>query len=1040
MPATGGLCGPSSSSTLTVILANATRPRREWALVVTAVTGGVLVTLYCVRRGPCGRRRSAEKFGCYTPWFALPLRSAARPEMTRANNDDTRLASDGLAGVTREAGAPVRGRLAADQHFGPYRIVREVGRGGMGEVYEADEVETGRRVALKLLSHALVDRQAIDRFLREGRLAASVSHPNSVYIFGSHEIDGIPVIAMELVSGGTFEDLVERQGPLAPTAAVEAALQLIAGLEAAESRGVLHRDIKPSNAFVDAAGVVKIGDYGLSVSTSGGDETRLTMAGTFLGTPAYASPEQVRAAALDVRSDIYSVGATLHFLLTGQPPFPQKGAMQVLAAVLQDTPESPRKIARVVPEALAQVVLRCLKKDPAARYASYASLRQALLAFSRQPVTTAPLSLRFGASLIDTLVLALIVTAPMHSVTVRWQGWLALAAAVLQIALKLPYYAVLEGRYGTTLGKRLLGLRVVSANGTPAGLARAAIRAAVFLTVYAARDFVPWPDPVTFGLALLALFATARRRSGLRGLHEVASGTRTVVATRALVSSRKRQRPSTVRPVANGALTLGGYAVRERLWERDGEALDAAWDSALDRTVWIHHVAPQTSPLSPVRQMVARQTRLRWLASRRSADEHWDAYEAIDGGPPEVESSDAVLAILGDLASECERALADGTMPVRVSADRLWLSSDGAIRLTEFSVSGASAAPPIEVREVRTAQAFLYAAGVESVGGDLARAPLPLAVRAVIDRIGQGGYATFTDIADALRAASRSAARISTPQRIGAVALGAVLVVLTLALNAWKIPAALALRQQPEIETLGLMLNRQLFLEGGRGTSVFAQWRSRNPGSTYTAPEREAFRIYVGDRFGALLSDSATWDLLDRYWSNGDAIAAAGKQARAAAAAASPDERRRAAQTAGAIVADVVQRPVAQSNAWLDQFLSLNADVAKGLFTFGAMAVVIALIFRGSVVLRLLGCGIAGPDGTRASWLRAWARTLFAWLPMLAACALFQWGLRMDLHAMVGPSLFVLANALMIGGAVVAVWRPAWSLHDRLAGTRIVPK
>ncbi len=786
--------------------------------------------------------------------------------MTRANSDDTHLASDGLAGVTGDAGTPARGpRLAPDQHFGPYRIVREVGRGGMGEVYEADEVETGRRVALKLLSHALVDRQAVDRFLREGRLAAAVSHPNSVYIFGSHEIDGIPAIAMELVSGGTLEDLVERQGPMAPTAAVEAALQLIAGLEAAESRGVLHRDIKPSNAFVDAAGVVKIGDYGLSVSTSGGDETRLTMAGTFLGTPAYASPEQVRAAALDVRSDIYSVGATLHFLLTGRPPFPQKGAMQVLAAVLQDTPESPRKIAPVVPAALAQVVLRCLKKDPAARYASYTSLRQALLAFSRQPVTTAPLSLRFGASLVDTLVLALIVTAPVGTLTVRWQGWLALTAPVLQIALKALYYAVLEGRFGATLGKRLLGLRVVSANGTPAGLSRAAIRAAVFLTVYAARDFVPWPDPVTFVLALLALFATARRRSGLRGLHEVASGTRTVVATRALVSSRRRRRPSTiVHPVASGALTLGGYAVRGRLWKRDGEALDAAWDGALDRAVWIHHVAPQTSPPSPVRQMVARQTRLRWLASRRSADEHWDAYEAIDGGPPEVQSSDAVLAIVGDLSSECDLALADGTMPAVVSADRLWLSSDGAIRLTEFSVSGASAAPPIEVREVRTAQAFLHAACVESVGGDLSLAALPLSVRAVIDRIGQGGYATFTDIAAALRAASRSAARISTPQRIGAIALGAVLVVLTLALNAWKIPAALALRRQPEIETLGLMLNRQLFLEGGRGTSVFAQWRSRNPGSTYTAPEREAFRIYVGDRFGALLSEPATWDLLDR--------------------------------------------------------------------------------------------------------------------------------------------------------------------------------
>src|SRR6185436_8652390 len=118
--------------------------------------------------------------------------------------DETHLVSDG-AGVTHEssAGGPPTGssRLIANSTFGPYRVIRELGRGGMGEVYEAEEIDTGRRVALKLLSRALGDRQATDRFLREGRLAAAVSHPNSVYVFGSHEIDGMPAIAMELVAG-----------------------------------------------------------------------------------------------------------------------------------------------------------------------------------------------------------------------------------------------------------------------------------------------------------------------------------------------------------------------------------------------------------------------------------------------------------------------------------------------------------------------------------------------------------------------------------------------------------------------------------------------------------------------------------------------------------------------------------------------------------------------------------------------------------------------------------------------------------------------
>jgi serine/threonine protein kinase len=153
--------------------------------------------------------------------------------------------------------------------YGAYRLVRLLGKGGMGAVYEAEHLETGRRVALKVLGHSLDSPEARARFLREGRLAASINHPNSVYIYGTEEIEGTPVIAMELVAGGTLQDQVRQEGPLPVTGAVDAILQIIAGLEAAQAAGVLHRDIKPSNCFVDAEGTVKVGDFGLSISTAG---------------------------------------------------------------------------------------------------------------------------------------------------------------------------------------------------------------------------------------------------------------------------------------------------------------------------------------------------------------------------------------------------------------------------------------------------------------------------------------------------------------------------------------------------------------------------------------------------------------------------------------------------------------------------------------------------------------------------------------------------------------------------------------------------
>ena len=188
--------------------------------------------------------------------------------------------------------------------FGDYRLLGLLGRGGMGTVYEAEQIATGRRVALKMLGQQLDSSDLRKRFLREGRLAASVNHPNSLYVFGSEEINGLPVITMEIAGGGTLKDKLKKNGSLKVTEAVDAILDIISGLESAFAGGVLHRDIKPSNCFVSSDGSVKVGDFGLSVSTLARTDTFVTAYGKIMGTPAYSSPEQLRGNALDLRADI----------------------------------------------------------------------------------------------------------------------------------------------------------------------------------------------------------------------------------------------------------------------------------------------------------------------------------------------------------------------------------------------------------------------------------------------------------------------------------------------------------------------------------------------------------------------------------------------------------------------------------------------------------------------------------------------------------------------------------------------------------------
>ena len=244
-----------------------------------------------------------------------------------------------------------------------YRIVGLIGRGGMGEVYRADDLKLGQAVALKFLPERLAsDRTWIDRFYSEVRLARQVSHPNVCRVYDVGEIDGRHYLSMEYVDGEDLASLLRRIGRIGGDKGLEIARQLCAGLAAAHDRGVLHRDLKPSNVMIDGRGRARVTDFGLAVS---GDEQQT--AGDISGTPAYMSPEQLAGEPATVQSDLYALGLVLYELFTGKKAFEAATLAEWKRKHGQDPPAPPSSVAREMDPLIERVILRCLEKDPRER-------------------------------------------------------------------------------------------------------------------------------------------------------------------------------------------------------------------------------------------------------------------------------------------------------------------------------------------------------------------------------------------------------------------------------------------------------------------------------------------------------------------------------------------------------------------------------------------------------------------------------------------------------------------------------------------------
>lgn len=266
-----------------------------------------------------------------------------------------------------------------------YRVVEQIGMGGMGAVYLAEHRLMERRVAIKVIHPQFVNNQgAIERFQQEVKAAARLSHRNIVTAYDAERAGSLHLLVMEYVPGINLATLVDRRGRLPVLHACNYAMQAAAGLQHAHEHGMIHRDIKPQNLMRTPRGTIKILDFGLArLARSSDDEAGLTSAGSAMGTPDYISPEQARDSRhADIRADIYSLGCTLYFLLTGRVPFPGGANLDKVVAHLQKTPLSVAQQRDDVPVGVVKVLERMMAKEPSARFQQPSEVVEALRPFA----------------------------------------------------------------------------------------------------------------------------------------------------------------------------------------------------------------------------------------------------------------------------------------------------------------------------------------------------------------------------------------------------------------------------------------------------------------------------------------------------------------------------------------------------------------------------------------------------------------------------------------------------------------------------------
>lgn len=668
---------------------------------------------YVANSDPADRVSLRHELGALARFFAARVDGTPRGEETGC-----------LVGDKGRGAQPRGERDDPGRRLGDYRLHTRLGRGGMGEVWEAVEEPSGRRVALKRIAGQW-GLEELEQFLQEGRLAASVSHPRCVFVLAAGVEDGEPYLVMERMLGRTLADVCRESGPLPIARAVDWILDALEGLEALEAAGICHRDVKPGNCFLDGEGRIKIGDFGLATTRDAAAK------GIVLGTLPYMSPEQLRGETVGPAADQFSLGATLFHLLSGRAPW-VGDRERLLDAATRGAPPRLESLRPEVPTPLARIVARTLAPTPQARYPDLDALRRALAPFSATSHFLPLAGRRLAAFVIDNLLALLLSWMLFPLFALPWSALPGREApfATVTLLLQMAYFVVCEGRWGAGLGKRWLGLRVVGDDGAPPGLVRAAVRAAFIpgalgLTLLEPAAVMPdtaaMPRPLPLSAIFVPLLFAAltnlpallcmtslRRATGFRGWHEFLSGTRVIVLPRVRRHTAPAITVDVVSQMSSGAarhearnestLRLGPFVLTPAIHDSANEVgserqESSVWregfDPQLRRRVVIRFAAIGAPGVGAIRRQVARVTRPWWLQGGEHQGRRWDAFEApvavslasaVDAGQLDWE---ALRRPLLDLASEVAEAATDGTLPPMLALSQLSITSQGRLLLSD---------------------------------------------------------------------------------------------------------------------------------------------------------------------------------------------------------------------------------------------------------------------------------------------------------------------------------------------------------------------
>lgn len=331
--------------------------------------------------------------------------------------------------VTETLETPTEELTTGSTFAGRYKIIEELGKGGMGKVYKVLDKEVNAKIALKLIKPEIAaDKKTIERFKNELKTARDISHKNICRMYDLNKEEGSYYITMEYVEGQDLKSLIRQTGQLAMPTTISIAKQVCEGLSEAHKLGTVHRDLKPSNIMIDKEGSARIMDFGIARSLSA---KGITGAGVMIGTPEYMSPEQAEVKEVDQRSDVYSLGIILYEMVTGRVPFEGETPLSIAMKHKGEMPKDPRELNAQIPEDLSQVILRCMEKDKKKRYQSAGEVRSELNGIEqgipttereipkRKPITSREITVQF--SIKKLFIPALVVVALVIAAVVIWQ-------------------------------------------------------------------------------------------------------------------------------------------------------------------------------------------------------------------------------------------------------------------------------------------------------------------------------------------------------------------------------------------------------------------------------------------------------------------------------------------------------------------------------------------------------------------------------------------------------------------------------------------